>query len=191
MVAIHYITDLFDIGTRRFILANTEQLHEKITQLSDRVRQLEEALETVQSTNTDRPHPLLAPDLLRIKTSQDLYGVHQSAAPPLPDSSTSYKERPPDPAGSPSLDHPSIGSSRAMEGPQFPVMTESPHRRFFPIFYSSALPSHSRGLSTLQSGNAYEKHYPLDTKHRPSAKRHRGMPSGSKFIIPHPSFVRV
>jgi len=126
VVAIHYITDLFDIGTRRFILANTEQLHEKITQLSDRVRQLEEALETVQSTNTDRPHPLLAPDLLRIKTSQDLYGVHQSAAPPLPDSSTSYKERPPDPAGSPSLDHPSIGSSRAMEGPQFPVMTESP-----------------------------------------------------------------
>ncbi|KAJ7781753.1 hypothetical protein DFH07DRAFT_791344 [Mycena maculata] len=52
----------------RFILANTEQLHEKITQLSDRVRQLEEGLESVQAE-----HPLLTPDLRRIKTSQELY----------------------------------------------------------------------------------------------------------------------
>ncbi|KAJ7505125.1 hypothetical protein B0H11DRAFT_1976949 [Mycena galericulata] len=52
----------------RFILANTEQLHEKITQLSDRVRQLEDGLESVQTE-----HPLLAPDLRRIKTSQELY----------------------------------------------------------------------------------------------------------------------
>ncbi|KAJ7095719.1 hypothetical protein B0H15DRAFT_826810 [Mycena belliarum] len=52
----------------RFILANTEQLHEKITQLSDRVRQLEDGLESVQAE-----HPLLAPDLRRIKTSQELY----------------------------------------------------------------------------------------------------------------------
>ncbi|KAJ6525276.1 hypothetical protein DFH09DRAFT_1188758 [Mycena vulgaris] len=52
----------------RFILANTEQLHEKITQLSDRVRQLEDGLESVQAE-----HPLLTPDLRRIKTSQELY----------------------------------------------------------------------------------------------------------------------
>ncbi|KAJ6508508.1 hypothetical protein C8R45DRAFT_967653 [Mycena sanguinolenta] len=52
----------------RFILANTEQLHEKITQLSERVRQLEDGLESVSAQ-----HPLLAPDLRRIKTSQELY----------------------------------------------------------------------------------------------------------------------
>ncbi|KAG5652814.1 hypothetical protein H0H81_003530 [Sphagnurus paluster] len=57
----------------RFILANTEQLHEKITVLSDRVRDLEEALQALQSTCSNQPHPLLAPELLRIKTSQDLY----------------------------------------------------------------------------------------------------------------------
>ncbi|KAJ7367111.1 hypothetical protein DFH08DRAFT_836580 [Mycena albidolilacea] len=52
----------------RFILANTEQLHEKITQLSERVRLLEDGLESVSAE-----HPLLAPDLRRIKTSQELY----------------------------------------------------------------------------------------------------------------------
>ncbi|KAF8175186.1 hypothetical protein K438DRAFT_2045735, partial [Mycena galopus ATCC 62051] len=52
----------------RFILANTEQLHEKITQLSEPVRQLEDGLESVSGQ-----HPLLAPDLRRIKTSQELY----------------------------------------------------------------------------------------------------------------------
>ncbi|KAG6853952.1 hypothetical protein C0991_012276 [Blastosporella zonata] len=62
----------------RFILANTEQLHEKITVLSDRVRDLEDALQTLQATHSVHPHPLLAPDLLRIKTSQDLYIAPQA-----------------------------------------------------------------------------------------------------------------
>ncbi|KAG6889881.1 hypothetical protein C0995_013855 [Termitomyces sp. Mi166 len=57
----------------RFILANTEQLHEKIGVLSDRVRQLEDALQTLHAT-----HPLLAPELLQIKTSQDLYITPQA-----------------------------------------------------------------------------------------------------------------
>ncbi|KAJ6621837.1 hypothetical protein B0H10DRAFT_2432116 [Mycena sp. CBHHK59/15] len=63
----------------RFILANTEQLHEKITQLSDRVRQLEDGLESVQAE-----HPLLAPDLRRIKTSQELYVPGPAVAPSDP-----------------------------------------------------------------------------------------------------------
>ncbi|KAJ7677462.1 hypothetical protein B0H17DRAFT_1079230 [Mycena rosella] len=67
----------------RFILANTEQLHERISLLSDRVRQLEDGLESVQAE-----HPLLAPDLRRIKTSQDLYVPGNSA-------STSDAESPP------------------------------------------------------------------------------------------------
>ncbi|KAJ7928078.1 hypothetical protein B0H13DRAFT_2265321 [Mycena leptocephala] len=59
----------------RFILANTEQLHEKITQLSERVRQLEDGLESVSAE-----HPLLVPELRRIKTSQELYVPPANAA---------------------------------------------------------------------------------------------------------------
>ncbi len=59
----------------RFILAGAEQLHDKIFELGDRVRQLEEALdEFYQKTYVGKTHPLLAPDLLKIKTSQELYG---------------------------------------------------------------------------------------------------------------------
>ncbi|KAJ8515360.1 hypothetical protein ONZ45_g7194 [Pleurotus djamor] len=53
----------------RFILANTEQLHDKIQQLSDRVRQLEEALEILQKQYSTLRHPLLTPDLLKIKST--------------------------------------------------------------------------------------------------------------------------
>ena len=59
----------------RFILAGAEQLHEKIFQLSDRVRQLEDALECLQSRCSNEPHPLLSQELLKIKTSQELYGT--------------------------------------------------------------------------------------------------------------------
>ncbi|KAF8904122.1 hypothetical protein CPB84DRAFT_1960943 [Gymnopilus junonius] len=58
----------------RFILAGAEQLHDKIFELSDRVRQLEDSLEVLQSQVSNQPHPLLATELLKIKTSQDLYG---------------------------------------------------------------------------------------------------------------------
>ncbi|KAF5369123.1 hypothetical protein D9615_010426 [Tricholomella constricta] len=72
--------DLSRSRPARFILANTEQLHEKITVLSDRVRDLEDALQVLQSTCSNQPHPLLSPELLRIKTSQDLYIAPQPAA---------------------------------------------------------------------------------------------------------------
>ncbi|KIJ62737.1 hypothetical protein HYDPIDRAFT_114430 [Hydnomerulius pinastri MD-312] len=67
----------------RFILANTEQLHAKIIQMSDRIRQLEDALGTVQAKCTTDHHPLLHQDLLRIKNSLELYSpqtpaTHQS-----------------------------------------------------------------------------------------------------------------
>lgn len=83
----------------RFILANTEQLHDKISELSDRVRQLEEALEQVQAQCSNQRHPLLAPDLLKIKTSQELYGTTPFPPPPanadssaIPSSSTRQTE---------------------------------------------------------------------------------------------------
>ncbi|KIY45194.1 hypothetical protein FISHEDRAFT_49804 [Fistulina hepatica ATCC 64428] len=55
----------------RFILANTEQLHDKISMLTERVRQLEEGLAALQVTVSTETHPLLTPQLLRLKT-QDL-----------------------------------------------------------------------------------------------------------------------
>ncbi|KAF9477057.1 hypothetical protein BDN70DRAFT_862320 [Pholiota conissans] len=53
-------------GTR-FILADTEQLHEKIYEMSNRIRQLEDALAILQSSVTDQRHPLLSEELLKIK----------------------------------------------------------------------------------------------------------------------------
>ncbi|KAF9219272.1 hypothetical protein BS17DRAFT_789780 [Gyrodon lividus] len=61
----------------RFILANTEQLHAKMNQMSDRIRQLEDALQAKCSTES---HPLLHQDLLRIKNSLELYSPQSSAA---------------------------------------------------------------------------------------------------------------
>ena len=51
----------------RFVLASTQELHEKITELCSRVRELEDALRTSHSKNSSDEHPLLSEDLLRIK----------------------------------------------------------------------------------------------------------------------------
>lgn len=51
-------------GTR-FVLANTEELHAKIMDMSERIRQLENALSA--STAGSGPHPLLREDLLLVK----------------------------------------------------------------------------------------------------------------------------
>ncbi|KIK57140.1 hypothetical protein GYMLUDRAFT_46373 [Collybiopsis luxurians FD-317 M1] len=61
-------------GTR-FILANTEQLHSKIQDMSEHIRRLEEALE--KSSNNSNPHPLLQPEMLSVKSTMELYGVTQ------------------------------------------------------------------------------------------------------------------
>ncbi|PFH45910.1 hypothetical protein AMATHDRAFT_70915 [Amanita thiersii Skay4041] len=51
----------------RFVLANTEALHEKINELANRVRQLEDALRESHSLNSSESHPLLCEELLQIK----------------------------------------------------------------------------------------------------------------------------
>uniref|UniRef100_D8PXF1 Zn(2)-C6 fungal-type domain-containing protein n=1 Tax=Schizophyllum commune (strain H4-8 / FGSC 9210) TaxID=578458 RepID=D8PXF1_SCHCM len=61
----------------RFILANTEQLHTKIQELSDRVRNLEQAL---QGYNPD--DPLLASELLLIKTAQEFHAAGNAPGSP-------------------------------------------------------------------------------------------------------------
>ncbi|KAL1754344.1 fungal-specific transcription factor domain-containing protein [Schizophyllum commune] len=79
-------------GTR-FVLADTEKLHHKIAQMSDRIRQLEDALALLQSTMTNEPHPLLSRDLMKIKSSIDLHSAvdeqesDQPASAPEPDES--------------------------------------------------------------------------------------------------------
>lgn len=67
-------------GTR-FILANTEQLHSKIQDMSDRIRSLEDALQALHSENKDnanQPHPLMEAGLLGIKSTMGLYSGTQS-----------------------------------------------------------------------------------------------------------------
>ncbi|KIM31057.1 hypothetical protein M408DRAFT_65857 [Serendipita vermifera MAFF 305830] len=49
-------------GTR-FILSNTKDLHDEIDRLRERVKELEEALSTLQSQITPQPHPLLEESL--------------------------------------------------------------------------------------------------------------------------------
>ncbi|KAF7370821.1 putative transcriptional regulatory protein C1F7.11c [Mycena sanguinolenta] len=51
----------------RFVLADTEVLHEKIGELSNRVRQLEDGLAQSHSLHSLQSHPLLTPELLKIK----------------------------------------------------------------------------------------------------------------------------
>ncbi|KAG9313765.1 hypothetical protein JVU11DRAFT_6124 [Chiua virens] len=60
-------------GTR-FVLADTEKLHEKILLMSDRIRQLEDALAVLQSSIApSESHPLLRRDLLDVKSIIDLH----------------------------------------------------------------------------------------------------------------------
>ncbi|KAJ6485930.1 fungal-specific transcription factor domain-containing protein [Mycena sanguinolenta] len=51
----------------RFVLADTEVLHDKIGELANRVRQLEDGLAQSHSLHSLQAHPLLTPELLKIK----------------------------------------------------------------------------------------------------------------------------
>jgi len=51
----------------RFVLASTQELHEKISELANRVRELEDALRASHHHLSTEPHPLLSEDLLKIK----------------------------------------------------------------------------------------------------------------------------
>ncbi|KAJ7244957.1 hypothetical protein C8J57DRAFT_1363463 [Mycena rebaudengoi] len=66
-------------GTR-FILADTDQLHAKIAEMSLRIRQLEEALAILQGVVSSERHPLLTTDLLKIKFAAQAPQDPQGAA---------------------------------------------------------------------------------------------------------------
>lgn len=65
----------------RFVLANTESLHEKITELSLRVRSLEDALRVAHGNFNNDIHPLLSDDLLKIKNPLEREVVAQPQRP--------------------------------------------------------------------------------------------------------------
>ena len=51
----------------RSLLSDTAQLHRKLNEMSQRIRQLEDALEISHTANSSNPHPLLREELLAIK----------------------------------------------------------------------------------------------------------------------------
>ena len=59
----------------RFVLASTQDLHEKISELSTRVRELEDGLRASHAQHSTTQHPLLAEDLLRIKAPLQREGL--------------------------------------------------------------------------------------------------------------------
>ncbi|KAH7926867.1 hypothetical protein BV22DRAFT_1062124 [Leucogyrophana mollusca] len=55
----------------RLVLANTEELHNKIEVMSARIRELEDALAVVHAEVSDHPHPLLSPTIADLHHSKD------------------------------------------------------------------------------------------------------------------------
>ncbi|KJA29960.1 hypothetical protein HYPSUDRAFT_210788 [Hypholoma sublateritium FD-334 SS-4] len=72
-------------GTR-FVLADTSQLHTKIAEMGQRIRQLEDALSIFQSGVSNEVHPLLRDDLLAIKFGPDKGYVPEKEPPTRSDS---------------------------------------------------------------------------------------------------------
>jgi len=65
------ITRLTNLLSSRFVLASTQELHAKIHELANRVRDLEDALRyshaQLSPSSFEQPHPLLTEELLKIK----------------------------------------------------------------------------------------------------------------------------
>ena len=78
----------------RFILADTDRLHRKIAEMSDRIRQLEDGLAILQSSVTREPHPLLAQDLLRIKSGLELHSAAEGVSQDLREQAAEIEEEP-------------------------------------------------------------------------------------------------
>lgn len=57
------------------MLADTDRLHSKITEMSDRIRQLEDALTIAHASASHDNHPLLRRDLLDVKSMIDLHSA--------------------------------------------------------------------------------------------------------------------
>jgi hypothetical protein len=65
-------------GQGKLILANTEQLHQKLEVMSSRIRALEHALQDLHARISRQIHPLLTPELLMIKSAFGLFEGEQA-----------------------------------------------------------------------------------------------------------------
>lgn len=94
MVSSRKYSDIADLLVYSLVLADTETLHQKIAAMSDRIRQLEDALAILHSTAggpTGDPHPLLHRDLLEVKFSMDLHSPSSaSKEAPIQDGDEEY-----------------------------------------------------------------------------------------------------
>ena len=55
----------------RYVLADTEKLHSTLSEMSRRIRQLEDALQISHASVSTAPHPLLSEEQLAIKYGSD------------------------------------------------------------------------------------------------------------------------
>lgn len=55
-------------------------MHEKIYEMSNRIRQLEDALAILQSTVSDLRHPLLTEELLKVKFGSESINARQATS---------------------------------------------------------------------------------------------------------------
>lgn len=75
----------------RFVLTDTDKLHQKIAEMSQRIRQLEDALAIFQSGVSTATHPLLRDELLSIKLGpearppQETQSLEESTEDPVTD----------------------------------------------------------------------------------------------------------
>ena len=74
-----HFTAIAEAWEYSFILADTEQLHEKIYEMSNRIRQLEDALAILQSSVSDLRHPLLSDELLKVKFGSESINTRETA----------------------------------------------------------------------------------------------------------------
>ncbi|KAL0952109.1 hypothetical protein HGRIS_008740 [Hohenbuehelia grisea] len=81
----------------RLILANTEELHDRIDTLCGRIRELEDALRLLQASVSDEQHPLLREDRIFSKTSPEQPSVSSSTTLPSPAPSNSTPSSNPPP----------------------------------------------------------------------------------------------
>lgn len=65
------------------ILANTEELHDQIDSLLERIRALEEALRTLQASVSTHPHPLLVNSMLDVPPLLPLPPMEASPIPTI------------------------------------------------------------------------------------------------------------
>jgi hypothetical protein len=79
-------------GQGKLILANTEQLHQKLEIMSSRIRALEDALQNLHAKISRQIHPLLTPELLMIKSTFGLTDGEQIPKPSQDEPASSTRD---------------------------------------------------------------------------------------------------